>query len=192
MGCDPTGHWDWGGVVTGLGLVAIGTAAFMLTVTTAGAAAPLGALAISTAGTITSAATFITGFVVTTGAAVDGTVVSDFTFSVGVDRRGVSIVTDFKNDTCEIYTHYGYGSSDALGLSYSTGYVYDYNDLGDYAGDFAEGSISVGSISASYSQDPGKDANSGCRATCISFSSPSLFPMGYSEDYFIPVTYFMF
>ena len=192
MGYDPTGHWDWGGVVAGVAILAVGTAAFALTLASAGTLAPTIALAVSSLGTIASAATITTGVVVTTGAATDGTIVSDFTYCVGGDRKGISIVTDFKNDTCEIYAHPGAGTSDAMGISYSTGHVYGYEGLGDYSGDFVEGGASVGGYSLSYSQDPGKNINTGCRAVCFGFSTPGSFSMGLSYDYFISVEYFIF
>ena len=191
-GYDPTGTWDWGGVIAGLAIFAVGTASLMLTVATAGTASPLAAVAISAVGTIVSAATYATGVVVTTGAATDGTIVSDFTYTVGGERKGVSIVTDFKNDTCELYTHAGAGTSDSVGISYSTGHVYDYNDLGDYSGDFVEGSLSGGGFGFSYSQDPNKKLNTGCRAYCFGFSTPGAVSSGLSYDYFVPVHYFAF
>ena len=192
MGYDPTGHWDWGGVIAGLTIFAIGTAALALTIATAGAAAPAVALAVSSVGTIASAATITTGIVVTTGAATDGTIVSDFTCCFGGDRKGISIVTDFKNDTCEIYTHPGAGNSDGMGLSFSTGHVYEYDSLGDYSGDFVEVGASGGGYSLSYSQDPGKKLGTGCRAVCIGFSTPGSFSIGLSYDYFTPVISFSF
>ena len=192
IGFDPTGHWDWGGVVAGLAILAVGTAAFVLTITTAGTLAPAIALAVSSLGTIASAATIATGVVVTRGAATDGTIVSDFTCCVGGERKGISIGTDFKNDTCEIYTHPGAGTSDAMGISYATGYVYGYEGLGDYSGDFAEGGVSALGYGISYSQDPGKGFNTGCRAVCFGFSSPGAFSIGASYDYFISVGHFIF
>lgn len=191
MGYDPTGCWDWGGVLVGLAILAIGTAALILTVTSAGTLAPAVGLAVSSIGTIASAATITTG-VVTTGAATDGTIVADVTCSFEGNRKGVSFVVDFKNDTCEIYTHSGVGKSDATGISYSIGYVYEYKDLESYSGDFVEAGMSVGGYSISYSQDPYKDINSGCRAVCFGFSTPGTFSFGASYDYFVPVASFTF
>ena len=187
MGYDPTGHWDWGGVIAGLAIFTVGTVALALTIATAGAAAPAVALAVSSAGTIASSAIITTGVVVTMGAATDATIVSDLTLSVGGERKGISIVTDFKNDTCEIYAHPGAGTSDATGISYSTGFVFGYEGLGSYGGDFVEGGASFGGYSVSYSQDPMKDFNTGCRAVCFGFSSPGAFSAGMSYDYFLPV-----
>ena len=64
MGYDPTGTWDWGGVIIGLALVAAG----IITVATAGTAAPVAA-------TIVAAATTTTGAVMTYAAATDSQMV---------------------------------------------------------------------------------------------------------------------
>lgn len=191
-GYDPTGYWNWRGVLAGLAIFAVGVATLALTVATAGTATPVAAAAISTVGTLASTATITTGYVVTTGAATDSTIVADFTFSFAGERRGVSIVTDFGDNTCEIYTHPGRGTSDAPGVSYSVGFVKEYDGLGDYGGEFVEGGVSVAGYSISYSQDPGKNPNTGCRAICIGFSTPGSFSGGLSYDEFIPVTSFSF
>ena len=69
MGYDPTGYWDWGGVIVGVGII-VGTA---ITIATFGIGSPVGA--------VIAGAAITTGAVLTYAAATDSAMVLDLSCS---------------------------------------------------------------------------------------------------------------
>ena len=134
-------------------------------------------------------ALFITGVATTAAAVTDGTIVMDGTVAGNGSRDGVSVVIDFKNDTIDVYTHYGvYAGTDctSFGASYSVGFVGNYNQVGDYGGHFVQVDGAVGKYGASYCRDP--DNANGAYAICATFSAsttPISANVGY--DCYVPV-----
>ena len=170
MGYDPTGHWDWGGVVIGLGIIA----ATVVTVATFGVATPVGGLI--------ATAAIVTGTAMTYAAATDSTMVIDMSISHQVDetygKTGGSIVIDFKNDEANFYTHCGIGVGVGDGLSYSVGLVSNYDEPSDYALHFVD--VNAGNkIGIDHCWNPMEDYNTATKATSITFSSSYGGGIGY-------------
>ena len=198
-GYDPTGRWDWGGVLTGIAFIAIGVAVIAVTVATAGAAAPLAAAAISTAGLLVGTAAIETGCAITAAAATDEPAVIDLSFSDGGNRnkKGVSLVVDYKNDTAEIYSHNGKTTSSTSGISYGAGVVNNYTGLGSYGGSFIDISTSTKVKGVDFGMDvcfspsavSGNDGTSALLMTVgLSIPNPNEkldFALGY--DYYISI-----
>ena len=131
MGYDPTGNWDWGGVIVGLSLVAAG----VITIRSCGSGASIGAMLV--------AAVTATGAVTTYAATTDSVMVVDVSGAASAIRGrkvGAFVVVDFKNDNANLYTHTGKVTCNSVGLSasYSVGLVDNYTKPEDYAGPFAD------------------------------------------------------
>ena len=194
MGYDPQGLIDWGGVFVGLGLAALAVGAIALTVVTAGAASPLAASAIVTVGTVASATLAEASVVTTYGAVVEEPVVYDVTVTGGNDRVGASLVYDFGANTSDFYLHTGVQSQDSFGLTFGSGFVYNYNKPGDYGGEFIDVSMSgeynKASLGIDYCTDPKNITNGykNCHALLLTSGwSVSAFdsnPFVYSYDYY--------
>ena len=177
MGYDPTGHWNWGGVIAGLGIIA-GT---VITVATFGIGSPIGA--------IIAGAAIATGAVTTYAAATDSTMVVDLSYSKQVlpnyyEKGGGSVVIDFKNDNANFYPHIGFGKGYSDGLSYSVGMVDNYEHPDDYAKHFID--INVGyNAGFDHCWNPLEKHDSATQATAVTFSSGSSYGVGY-DYYFGP------
>lgn len=129
MGYDPTGHWDWGGVIVGT-----------LLIIAACAAAYFG-FAATEVGMLVTGAVMTTGLTMVATAATDSQMVMDVsgTAGAGLLFRGVgSIVIDFDKDESNFYYHGGNGLGYAFGIGYSVGFLENYNKPMDYAGDFID------------------------------------------------------
>ena len=125
MGYDPTGHWDWGGVVAGLAMIAASVAAVAVFSVTA----PV---------LITSAAIMATGVMTTYAAATDSALVLDVSYSSQImhdtyAKVGISVIVDFESDGAYLYPHVGVGKGYSNGFSYSTGMVENFDEPMDYA-----------------------------------------------------------
>ena len=163
MGYDPLGTVNWGGVFTGIaiGILAVGAAA--LTIATAGAAAPLAAAAITTLGTVATAALAEASVVTMYGAACEISVVYDITAVAGNDRGGISLVYDYGEGTSDLYLHTGKQSQKDVSMTFGSGFVYNYDKPGDYAGEFVDVSMSGkakgASLGVDYCTSPGNFTN---------------------------------
>ena len=179
MGYDPTGTWDWGGVIAGALLVLAG----IITVATAGTAAPIAA-------TIVAAATTTTGAVMTYAAATDSQMVVDVSGSAQVKfntyaKGGGALVIDFDKDEVNLYPHVGGGFGISSGPSYSTGLVQNYETSDDYAGEFVD--VFAGSvIGLDHGWSPKDGLINSTQATTITFSSGLGGGTGY-DYYFDPI-----
>ena len=194
MGCDPTGLINWGGVAVGLGLALLTVAAVAATVATAGAASPLLATAVTTIGTVASAALGEAAVVTTVGAYNEAPVVYDVTVVGGHDRAGASLVYDYGENTSDFYLHTGTQSKSEIGATVGSGFVYNYNKPGDYAGEFLDvswsGSYKGASIGADYCTSPTnlsngyKDSHAFLLTSGFSVSSFSSNTPTFSYDYY--------
>ena len=142
MGYDPTGLINWKGVVAGFGFALLAVAAVAVTVATAGAASPLIAAAITTVGATVSAALIETAVTTTVGAIKEVPVVYDMSIASGGKKSGCSMVYDYGEDTTDIYLHEGVLSG-ADSITYGTGFVYNYDEPGDYGGTFVDMAVSA-------------------------------------------------
>lgn len=175
MGYDPTGEWNWGGVVAGLGIIA----ATAVTVATFGAGSGLGVLI--------AAAAITTGATMTYAAATDSAMVIDVSASAQVEpdkyaKVGFSLIIDFSEDGGIYgYSHIGGGYGKSEGFSYSTGLVDNLSKPEDYSRHFID--INAGYY-AGYDHcfDPTKDYNSATKASAITFGTGANFGIGY--DYY--------
>ena len=174
MGYDPTGHWDWGGVIAGLGIIA-GT---IITVATFGIGSPIGA--------VVAGAAITTGAVTTCAAATDSAMVVDLSYSHQVAgtayvKGGVSLVIDFGGDESNLFFHGGGGYGYSSGVGYSVGIIDNYEEPQDYAGHFAD--ISAGyNIGIDHCWTPQDGLTHSTQATCITFSPGIGYGVGY--DYY--------
>ena len=181
-GFDPVGTWDWGGVIAGLGIVAV----TVLAVATCGIATPIGVAVASAA--------ISTGVVTTYAAATDSTMVVDLSFSVPFAsdhyvKFGGSVVIDFEDDNANFYPHLGLGKGKSEGLSYSTGLVDNYDDPEDYAEHFVD--INIGNKwGVDHCWNPLKPHSKATQATSITFSTGASYGIGY-DYYFGPVQIFL-
>ena len=173
MGYDPTGHWDWGGVITGLGIIAITTAI----VATCGIA--------TVAGALVAGAAITTGAVTTYAAATDSVMVADLSYSYQKSgplyaKGGISLVIDFEQDESNLYVHGGGGYGYSSGVSYSTGIVSNYEEPQDYSGAFADVSI-TNNIGIDHCWTPQDGIVNSTQATCITFSPGLSYGIGYDH-----------
>lgn len=143
MGYDPTGLINWGGMAVGLGLALLTIAVVAATVATAGAASPLLATTATVVGTVVGAALGEAAVVTTVGAYNEVPVVYDVTVVHGYDRSGASLVYDFGENTSDYYLHTGVQNRSDLTVSFGSGFVYNYDKPGDYAGEFLDVSLSA-------------------------------------------------
>ena len=173
-GCDPTGRWNWGGVLVGVGLVLAGVAI----VASAGAATPLVAVA---AGSLIA-----TGTTTAYAAATDSAMVVDVSWStpisnVGYLKNGVSVVIDFESNSAYSYPHTGGGVGRSIGASYSVGLVDNFHEAESYSGSFID--VNAGStIGIDHCWAPSGDYRSTVKATSVEFSFGHFVGAGY--DYY--------
>ena len=175
MGYDPTGHWDWGGVIVGLIITIAG-----------GVAVYLGSMSTETGALITGGV-LATGVTMIIAAATDSQMVIDISYSTPLSifyfKCGGSMVIDFRGDEANGYFHRGNGVGSNGGTVYSVGLLDDYSDPSDYAGDFYDafgGSI----IGGDHCWSPEGNYFDATKATSITFSSSGGFGFGwdtYSE-----------
>lgn len=175
MGYDPTGHWDWGGVIVGLIITIAG-----------GVAVYLGSMSTETGALITGGV-LATGVTMIIAAATDSQMVIDISYSMQLSifyfKCGGSMVIDFRGDEVNGYFHRGNGVGSNGGTVYSVGLLDDYSDPSDYAGDFYDafgGSI----IGVDHCWSPEGNYFDATKATSITFSSSGGIGFGwdtYSE-----------
>ncbi|MBR5678461.1 MAG: RHS repeat-associated core domain-containing protein, partial [Paludibacteraceae bacterium] len=168
-GVDPNGTWNWGGVLTGLGLVAAGVVLAAAAVASGGTLIPVIAAGVS-------ACAMATGATMTYAAATDSVLVTDYSVShqTGAGtyvKVGISNVVDYKTNSFESYSHVGGGLGASSGLSYSTGIVENYHNPGDYAGPFVDISVTNG-MGVDHCFSPEKPYKDTVKATSISFTAP--------------------
>lgn len=179
MGYDPTGHWDWGGVIVGLGIIA----ATVITVATCGIG--------TVAGAVVAAAAITTGAVTTYAAATDSALVVDVSYSqqVTIDQYakvGGSMVVDFGGDGAYFYPHMGKGSGYSDGVSYSVGIVDNFDEPSDYSEWFVDVNASC-YFGLDHCWDPRVGHGSATQATAVTFGSGASFGAGL-DWYFEPLT----
>ena len=100
MGYDPTGNWDWGGVLVGAGIICLGVGAAIL-------GGPLSAAGAAAIGYV-----IYTGSITCYAAATDSIMVVDTSGALGVPlygKGGMSAVIDFVSDNINLYSHLGIG-----------------------------------------------------------------------------------
>ena len=181
MGYDPTGLWDWGGVIAGVGIIAVTIIAVM----NLGISSPTGA--------IIAGAAIITGAVTTYAAATDSVMVVDLSYSKQAlpnyyGKGGGSVVIDFENDNANFYPHLGGGKGYSDGLSYSVGMVGNYEQPNDYAKHFLD--INAGYYAGlDHCWNPLEKHDSATQATAVTFSSGGSYGFGY-DYYFAPIQIF--
>lgn len=138
MGYDPTGSINWWGVAAGVGVGVLAVLAVAATVATAGTASPLVAAVGTSVGTTISAALVEASVVTTVGAAAEVPVVYDVTIVQGYTRTGASLVYDFGENTSDMYLHKGKQTGEDLSVTFGSGFVFNYDEPGDYAGEFLD------------------------------------------------------
>ena len=153
IGYDPAGLVNWGGVAIGIGLAILTIAVIAATVATAGTASPLAAATITTIGTVAGTALGEASVVTTVGAYKEAPVVYDVTVVGGHDRTGASLVYDFGEQTSDFYLHKGVQSQSDIAVTFGSGFVYNYDKPGDYAGEFYDISLSGQYNGASFGVD---------------------------------------
>lgn len=116
-----------------------------------------------------------TGLVMTKAAATDETMVVDVSATDGTThtKTGYSVVVDFNSDSTslEVYDHYGQTTS-GTNVTYSVGYVYNYDSPGDYGGEFVDAGGTYSINGAEYGIDVCTDPNkpfTGCYAVLATF-----------------------
>lgn len=187
MGYDPTGHWDWGGVITGLVLVAA-----------SGFAAFLGSIATETGAQITGAV-MATGLTMIVAAATDSQMVMDISGSNSVFysptgdyvKGGGALLIDFNADEAYCYAHVGAGGSQSWGItgdiSYETGLVWNYDSLSDFERAFID--IYVGGmVGLEYGVSPTDFFGAPTQSLCITFSGirSNSGSVGAGVDFYFP------
>ena len=181
MGYDPTGNWDWGGVLVGAGLMGTSIAA-------AAALAIFGG-PVSTPVILATVGVFAAGAVVTCAAATDSTIVVDMSSSYQVPvlpiygKGGGSVVIDFKNDNINIYPHGGIGVGYSNGPSASIGWVDNYEKPDDYEQSFVGGNIGYW-FGIDHCWNPDMKHTVAPQATSATFSPG--FSIGAEYAYFLP------
>ena len=200
MGYDPTGLVNWGGVAAGVGIGILSVFAIAATVATAGAASPLLAAVGSAVGMAMSAALVEASVVTTVGAVQEAPIVYDVTVTNGHDKIGCSLVYDFGANTTDIYLHEGVQSYNDYGATFGSGFVFNYDSPGDYAGEFYDVSYSTNVKGANVGIDGCTDPQNLQGTT--SGSSAILFTSGlsasisinkgpnFSYDYYWQVAYY--
>ena len=194
MGYDPTGEINLGGVLVGIGLGLLAVGAAALTIATAGAASPLAAATVMAVGTYATTALAETSIVTTYGAMKEEPVVYDVSVVNGNDRAGVSLVYDYGENTSDLYVHTGAQTKTEYGATFGTGIVMNYDEPGDYGGEFVDISVSAEfkgvSLGVDYCTSPTNFSNGYVDSHAILFTtgwsfSPFLFnypTVGY--DYY--------
>ena len=142
---------------------------------------------LSAAGVVLVAAAITTGATIAHAAATDSTMVVDLSVTISdgekYTKHGGSIVVDFKDDEANFYSHNGLGIGGNSGLSYSTGWVYNYDTPKDYAGDFIDASAGYGAYGVDHCWSPWGNYGSSTKATSITFSYPYTNSVGGSVGY---------
>ena len=167
MRVDYTGYFHLGGFLTGAGITIVG---ITLIVVTAGAATPA---VVALAG-VAGAATVSTGVTMMGAAATDSVMVMDASASVpgGGVKNGTSLVLDFGESTYDVYAHGGYtANKGGSSITYSTGFVFNYETVGDYGGPFVNTGGSYEWLGFDYCRSPDLNVDS-VSATSITFGLP--------------------
>ena len=177
VGHDPSGTWDWGGVIAGLTLIVAGVVA-------------IATLPITAPVVVTSAIVVTTGIVTTQAAATDSAMVLDLSYSSQISpdtytKAGVSVVIDFGQDTAYAYPHVGVGKGRSSGISYSVGRVANYEDPYDYAEWFVDVNAGL-NMGMDHCWDPRVDHGTATKATAITFGSGLNAGIGI-DWYFAPI-----
>ena len=181
MGYDPTGNWDWGGVLVGAGLMGTSIVAAAVLAIFGGP--------VSTPVILATAGVFAAGAVVTYAAATDSAIVVDISGAAmsplqPVYRKaGASAVIDFKNDNVNVYPHLGLGVGIPSSLGISAGLVKNYEEPENYAGPFIGGNIGYW-LGVDHCWDPRKKHAEATQATSATFSSG--FGIGVEGSWFLP------
>ena len=166
MGYDPTGYVSWWGVLAGVVLTVAGVA---LAVASGGIGSPIGAALI-----FEGAALIATTGVATTVCAIEeSAMVIDISASFDGRKVGNSLVIDFEDETFDLYAHDGFTASmpDGSPLTYSVGRVFNYDNIGDYGGEFVNVGGSCRWLGFDYCRSPDLDPNS-TSARSITFGLP--------------------
>jgi len=202
MGYDPSGEFNWRGVVAGLAIAAVGVLVVAAAVATGGTslAATGAVITVAKAATATvGVAVAATGAVTTYGAATDTPVVYDLSYvdAKTHQKKGYSVVADFSSDSIGIdsYYHEGVTTTDGYSTSYGVGLVSGYEDAGDYGGHFVDANFSYNHHGADFGYDQCADPtnSNGCRAAMITIGVSGGcegdidFNFGY--DYYYPISY---
>ena len=190
IGYDPTGHWDWGGVIVGASILAAG----VIALASCGTGTPVAAMLVATA-------VATTGAVTTYAAATDSAMVVDVSAAAYVftgKKAGASIVIDFKEDEANLFSHGVDTVQNSVGIniSYSVGMVSNYTKPEDYAGPFVSTNVGLSesnvNIGLEHCWNPKVDYGIATKATTISFGGgistlQFLKPVniGYSEEKYL-------
>ena len=174
MGYDPTGYWDWGGVLTGIAIL-LGAAAY---------AYSFGCTSLESATTTVAMAT--TGTTMIYAAATDSVMVLDMSYSQQMSgdayaKYGGAFVIDFEDNNVNYYSHAGGGKGYSQGLSYSVGLVDNYATPEDYQGHFVDTNVGC-YIGIDHCWNPLDNHETATQATALTFSSGYSFGVGY--DYY--------
>ena len=192
-GYDPTGYWNWGGVLAGLAIAAVGVFAIAVTLASCGAAAPAASALVATTVTsslalATGAAVTATGATMTYAAATDSAMVMDVSCAVSVNRvpgyvkTGESVIIDFRDDGgIYRYPHNGSGLGKSFGFSYSVGLVDSFKKPEDYSGDFHDVNY-VNLIGLDHCYNPKSYYFKATKATSVSFGVGVSYGVGW--DYY--------
>lgn len=124
--------------------------------------------------------------------------VYDVTVVEGNDRAGASLVYDFGENTSDLYLHTGRQSKEDISVTFGSGFVFNYNEPGAYAGEFLDVSASVdykgASLGIDYCTSPSNltDGYQGSHALLftsgLSLSTSSSNTPTFSYDYYWPVS----
>ena len=183
MGYDPTGYVNWWGVAAAVTLVVAGIAVMALS---AGMGTAAGVAMVSYAGLFIASS----GVVVADCAFQESAMVVDVSVTnVGNEKMGSSLVIDFEKNTFDLYSHIGvttsYGSSSPLTIS--VGQVHNYQEIGDYGGEFINVGANFNSLGGDYCRAPNLDPDA-VSATSITFGFPtSGFSCYAGSDYYYHV-----
>ena len=185
MGYDPTGHWDWGGVIIGTVLVTI-----------AGIAAYFGSMSTETGALITGAV-MATGVSMIAAAATYSQMVMDISgtspllnnLKHGYFKGGATLLIDFDNDEACFYIHGGVGYAESWGItgdiSYGTGLVWNYDSPDDFSKTFLD-VYAGGIVGLEYGVSPDKPITSATQSLSVTFSRARLnaCSIGGGVDYY--------
>jgi len=180
MAVDYTGYFHLGGFLVGLGLAVAGG---LLILGTGGAATPVVTLA--------GYAILATGVTMAKTAALDEAMVIDLSISSSESgtKTGACVVFDFDESTYDIYHHGGYTATIGGGpITYSVGTVFNYDEIGDYGGEFVNVGITYNWLGVDYCRAP--DANfDSAAALSLTFGLPGINKFGgyVGWDYYVPI-----
>ncbi|MCB9498817.1 MAG: RHS repeat-associated core domain-containing protein [Bacillales bacterium] len=182
MGYDPEGKWNWKkfAIALAVSIVIVAVTVAIVVATTA-----TGGLAMLIIG-----AAVTTGVVLSYAAGAEKTVVIDLSCYLWDVGGGNSLVIDFKNDSCELYSHGGFVMGDSpMAISFSVGLVDNYKGKRGYEGPFMKigGGYKIG---IEHAFDPTKPYDETVRATTVTFSNSFGVYAGF--DYYTSLFYFNF